>query len=198
MTQDNKSNFRPLPFLLMIVVLIALAAGGWWVKTHSTDTLNTAGITTPSTGQTGIDATQHELTLYLPNNNAMLEKSSVAAPTGTASDFVSQAKAAIAVMQEKSPDDFPSGTQLLDVKTGGDGTAVLNFNAKFTDGQFWQGSARTNMTIYSIVNTITAISADDFQAQQVQFQVEGKPIEVLGEFDAHDPLEPDMQWVDQH
>jgi hypothetical protein len=54
------------------------------------------------------------------------------------------------------------------------------------------------MGTYSIVNTITALPADDFKAQQVQFFIEGKPIAVLGELDVQDPLKPDMQWLQKN
>jgi hypothetical protein len=199
MTPDNQTNFRPLPIVVMVLILAAVAVGGWWLKNHPTSpTLNTATMPTSSFPAQTSSQEPVELTLFVPNDNAMLEKHSVKDSIGSSAHFADLAKDAFTLLQEKAPDNFPAGTKLLDVKTNDDGTAVLNFNSKFNDSSFWHGSARTLMGTYSIVNTITAIPADDFRAQQVQFQVEGKPIAVLGELDVNDPLKPEMQWVQQN
>lgn len=198
MTQDNPTNFRPLPIVLMVLILAAVAFGGWWLKQQPpSPVINSAGVTTlPQSNTQTLEDTQ--LTLFVPNDNAMLEKQTVPATESTSASFTDLAKYAISLLLKKAPDVFPAGTQLLDVKTGDNGTAILNFNSKFNDSSFWHGSALTLMGTYSVVNTITAISADDFKAQQVQFQVEGKPLAVLGELDVQDPLKPDMQWVQKN
>lgn len=199
MTQDNQIKFRPLPVVLMVLILSTVALGGWWLKNQPpSPTLNAAGMTTPPSSAITPDQKQIELTLFIPNDNAMLEKHSVEDSIGTSMHFADLAKDAFTLLMKKAPDNFPKGTRLLDVKTGNSGTASLNFNAKFNSPNFWHGSALTLMATYSIVNTITALPADDFLAQRVQFLVEGKPITVLGGLDVHDPLEPDMQWVQKN
>jgi len=199
MTQDNSNNFRPLPVILMVVILAAIASGGWWLKTHRpTTSANAVQINPPTTPVETSDKKSISLTLYIPNDNAMLEKHSVKDSIGSSAHFADLAKNACSLLQEKAPDNFPKGTKLIDVKTKPDGTAILNFNSKFNDSSFWNSSALALMGTYSIVNTITAIPADDFKAQQVQFQVEGKPIVVLGELDVSDPLKPETQWVQKN
>lgn len=196
MTQDNQTNFRPLPVILMVLILAAVALGGWWLKNQPpAPVINSAGMIAPSEPGTPTNTEEVSLTLFVPNDDAMLEKQTQNDVKSTSTHFADLAKSAFSLLLQKAPDNFPQGTQLLDVKTGEDGTAILNFNSRFNDPSFWHGSALTLMATYSIVNTITAIPADDFKAQQVQFQVEGKPLAVLGQLDVLDPLKPEMQWV---
>ena len=77
-----------------------------------------------------------------------------------------------------------------------DGSNVVeaNFNDKFAQPDFWQGSTQTQMTVYSLVNTLAAVDNPEKQVR-VRFLVEGKPVEFLGELDAKDPFEPDMALV---
>lgn len=197
MTQDSTPKFRPLPALLMVLILAALAVGGWWLKTQPPSSpSNTAppakSLNPPNTSQ------KVTLTLYLPNANAMLEKHTTEEALATPLHFKNLAPVAFSLLQKEAPGDFPAGTKLLGVQTQGKDVAVLNFNSNFNAPAFWQGSSRTLMTVYSIVNTITALPADDFKAQEVLFLVDGKPIEVLGDLEVHDPLKPDQQWVEQH
>jgi spore germination protein GerM len=199
MTQDNQNKVRPLPVVLMVLILAAVALGGWWLKNQPpSPVINAAGMNVPPPLNTVPNKKQIELTLFIPNDNAMLEKHSVEDSHGTSAHFADLARNAFSLLLEKAPANFPAGTKLLDVKTNNNGTDVLNFNSKFSDSNFWHGSALSLMGTYSIVNTITALPADDFKAQRVQFLVEGKPITVLGELDVHDPLEPDMQWVQKN
>lgn len=199
MTQDNPTNFRPLPVVLMVLILAAVALGGWWLKSQPpSPVLNTAGMTTPSPEVKAPNNKNITLTLFIPNDNAMLEKHAVTDTNRTSAHFADLAQNAFALLLQKAPANFPKETKLINVKTNPDGTAILNFNSKFNDSSFWHGSALTLMGTYSIVNTMTALPADDFKAQQVQFQVEGKPIAVLGGLDVHDPLKPDMQWVQKN
>lgn len=196
MTTDNQPRFRALPLVLMVLVLAALAAGGWWLKSRPTNPIqNTAGVLAPIPSSNNIPPQHVSITLYLPNANAMLEKHVVEA--NVSQHFKPLAKKAIALMMEKSPDNFPTGTKLLDVETGTNDVATINFNENFTDNSFWQGSARTMMTVYSIVNTIADLSADDFNAQKVKIVVNGESPEVLGALEVNDPLTPDMQLVAQ-
>ena len=199
MTQDNSHNVRPLPVVLIVIILAVIAVGGWWVKSRPVAPSTASNIpqtTTPLPTQPAKQQT--ELTLYVPNDSAMLEKQTDKVTVDSSSPFEDLAKKAFALLQQKAPKNYPNGAELLDVKTGKDGTAILNFNSNFKNASFWQGSTRTLIGIYSIVNTVTAIPADDFKAQQVEFQVEGKPIAVLGELDVSDPLKSEMQWVQKN
>lgn len=196
MTQDNQTNFRPLPVILMVLILATVALGGWWLKSHPF--ANTAQINQSIQPVKTPDKKPTSLTLFIPNENAMLEKHTLQIEGNTSTHFADLSKFAFSTLMKKAPYNFPKGTELLDVKTKDDGTAILDFNSKFADAKFWQGSATTMMGTYSIVNTITALPADDFKAQQVQFLIEGKPIAVLGELDVQDPLKPDMQWLQKN
>jgi hypothetical protein len=196
MTQDNQTNFRPLPVILVVLILAVVAFGGWWLKSHPL--ASTATTVQPVQPVTPPEKKPVSLTLFIPNENAMLEKHTLTLNDATSTHFSDLAKIAFAALKQKAPYNFPKGTELLDVKTKDDGTAILDFNSKFADTGFWQGSATTTMGTYSIVNTITALPADDFKAQQVQFYIEGKPIAVLGELDVQDPLKPDMQWLQKN
>jgi len=199
MTQDNQTNFRPLPVILMVLILAAVALGGWWLKTQQAESSATKIPITSSVPPVKTpDKNAHSLTLYIPNENAMLEKHPLKLEDGTSTHFADLSKLAFSTLMQKVPYNFPKGTKLLHVKTGDNGIAILDFNSNFNDASFWHGSSTTLMAVYSIVDTITTLPADDFKAQQVQFLIEGKPIAVLGELDMQDPLKPDMQWVQKN
>lgn len=183
----------------MVLILATVGIGGWMLKNKPPATsANTLQLNPPAQSMVVPEKKQVSITLYVPNENAMLERRPFELELTNSSHFSDLAKIAFATLMKKAPYNFPKGTKLLNVTTKDDGTALLDFNSNFTDPSFWQGSATTMMGTYSIVNTITALPTEDFKAQQVQFLVEGKPIAVLGELDVQDPLKPDMQWLQKN
>lgn len=143
-----------------------------------------------------------KLTLFVPNENGELQRSVVThpdllnseLPTATDTAFSVLAAGSLGLLFKKAPENFPPGTKLLgSPKLEGD-VARVNLSKEFQQPEFWQGSTQTQMTVYSIVNTVAAES-DDTKPVKVQFLVEGKPIDVLGELDVSEPLEPDMTLV---
>jgi len=133
--------------------------------------------------------------LFVPNDNGELVARQVEGemilPADPQEARAVQARATVQELMQAAPEDFPAGTQLHGAKAEGE-TIQLDFNDKFTQRDFWQGSARTMATIYAIVNSVTA-SVDG--AQNVQFLVDGHPIELLGEMDASEPFEPKDEMV---
>lgn len=198
MNQKSKI-LRLLPAALVVVILVAIALGAWLIKARPAAVEHIAdGSAATATSKPQQQQEESDPSLFLPNEDAVLEKTPIDKKDLPSSKFKDQAKSAIELIQRQSPNDLPPGTKLLDVQTNNNGTATLNFNSAFANDDFWYGSARTITTLYSIVNTVASLQADDFKASQIQFLVEGKTVEVLGEFDVHDPLKPDMQWVKQN
>ena len=77
---------------------------------------------------------------------------------------------------------LPKGTQLLGA-TLKDGVVTVNLNGAFRTN-FPKSSAASILAVYSIVDTLTSLPGVD----TVAFQIEGKPVSVLGEFDLSQPL----------
>jgi len=125
-------------------------------------------------------------------------------------DDAISADRALRLMLKAAPGDFPSGTRLVDQKTERPKTplqriavrsnmdrclATVNLSKQFENPDFWQGSTRTISTIYAIVNTVSKTVGSECDETKVQLLIEGKPASTLGEFDASDPIEPDMSLV---
>jgi spore germination protein GerM len=117
-------------------------------------------------------------------------------PTAPDTAFSLLAADSLRLLFKKAPENFPPGTKLIDSpKLDGDAVRV-NLSKEFQTPEFWQGSTQTQMTVYSIVNTVAAVeSGDDTKPLKVLFLVDGKPVDVLGELDVSEPLEPDMTLV---
>jgi hypothetical protein len=153
---------------------------------------------TPSTNGTPV-----KLTLFVPNENGELQQSVVTdpallnteLPTAPSTHFSVVAATALRLLLKKAPENFPTGTKLLAAPKLEDDVVRLNLSKEFQQPEFWQGSAQTQMTVYSIVNTVAAVESGDTKPVKVQLLVEGKPLDVLGEFDVSEPMEPDMTLV---
>lgn len=86
---------------------------------------------------------------------------------------------------------LPSGTTLLEATVSADGIATINLSKEFK-ANFGGGSTEEQMTIYSIVNTLTTLP----NVQSVQFLLEGtKHAGILGHLDTHDPIKPDESLI---
>ena len=80
---------------------------------------------------------------------------------------------------------LPEGTVLLEAAVDEEGLAAVNLSADFGEN-FNGGTAGEEMTLYSIVNTLTALPDVD----SVQFLIEGQvEISILGHLDTSVPFE---------
>ena len=85
---------------------------------------------------------------------------------------------------------IPAGTRLLGVEITGK-VAYVDFSKEFVDNHPG-GSAAEIATVYSIVNTLTALEGID----KVAFKVEGKPLALLkGHLDLTEPLGRDASLL---
>lgn len=85
---------------------------------------------------------------------------------------------------------FPKGVKVPDVRIVGT-TAVVNLSKEFVE-KHPGGSTGELLTVYSIVNTLTAIEGID----QVQFNIEGKVVdEFKGHLDFSKPFKADLKYV---
>ncbi len=85
---------------------------------------------------------------------------------------------------------LPQGTKLLAVQVE-NGLATVNFSADLRD-KHSGGSDGENMTVYSIVNSLTKLEGID----RVQILVDGEVIESLaGHIDLREPLEADPYLI---
>ncbi|MCO5385636.1 MAG: GerMN domain-containing protein [Desulfosporosinus sp.] len=79
---------------------------------------------------------------------------------------------------------LPSGTTLLEATVSTDGIATINLSKEFQKN-FGGGSSGEQMTMYSIVNTLTTLS----NVHSVQFLLDGvKHDGILGHLDTRDPI----------
>lgn len=125
-----------------------------------------------------------KLTLYFPNSDA-----TGLVPTERTVE-VKDEEVIKAIFQELAnppaglEKPLPSGTTLLDATVNGDGLATINLSKEFQKN-FGGGSAGEQMTMYSIVNTLTSLP----NINSVQFLLEGaKHDGILGHLDTLDPL----------
>lgn len=87
---------------------------------------------------------------------------------------------------KKAPQWFPKGTRVVDVKDNGKVVTIL-LSPEFGDEKHWsKGERTTQLAVYALVNTVAK------NGKTVALTLEGKPIETLGEFDASDPIEANL------
>ncbi|HLV10307.1 MAG TPA: GerMN domain-containing protein [Halanaerobiales bacterium] len=85
---------------------------------------------------------------------------------------------------------IPEGTKMIDIEVN-NGLARLDFNQALIENH-WGGSTGELLTIYSIVNTMTAFD----EIQHVQITVEGEEIETLaGHMYLKEPLEVNQELI---
>lgn len=128
-------------------------------------------------------------TIYVPGKDDKLHARKVSFPT-----LDTQLKSggtpipALDEIIKLSPQWFPKGTRVEDVKEN-NGVITVLMNPEFGDSKHWQkGEKTTELAVYSIVNTLAK------DGKTVTLTLEGKPISTLGEFDAAGALkaEPDL------
>ncbi|HVF10049.1 MAG TPA: GerMN domain-containing protein [Abditibacteriaceae bacterium] len=219
-TPREKQPVRPpkrslTPWVLLLP--IALLAGGWWMmnrepdepKAPPVDNVVTAPTprpeptVKPTAAKPAPGGDLLKVTVFMPDDNGTLRRRTVTEPdlkitelpTPPSTYYKVVAARAVALLLKQSPQDFPAGTRLISLKqANGSNIVQANFNDKFAQPDFWQGSTQTQMTVYSIVNTLAAVDNPEKKVR-VQFLIEGKPVDILGELDTAEPFEPDMTLV---
>jgi len=125
-----------------------------------------------------------ELTLYFPNSEA-----TGLIPTNRTVEVKDQEVIKAMFIELANPPSglekpLPSATKLLDATVNTDGIATINLSTEFKKN-FGGGSAGEQMTMYSIVNTLTTLP----DVQSVQFLLEGQKHDgILGHLDTRDPI----------
>ena len=141
---------------------------------------------TPPVQSNPSDATQQsvKLTLYFPNSNA----SGLIATDRTVIVKNQEMIKAIFIELATPPSGLekplPSGTTLLGATVSADGVATIDLSTDFKKN-FGGGSSGEQMTMYSIVNSLTTLP----NVQSVQFLLDGKKHDgILGNLDTSVPL----------
>ena len=154
--------------------------------TTAPGTATTTSTPTPSATVSPSDAADKsvKLTLYFPNSDG----TGVIATDRTV--VVKNLETIKAMFKElETPPTglekpLPKGTILLGATVGTDGVATINLSPEFQKN-FGGGSTGEQMTMYSIVNTLTTLE----NVKSVQFLLDGKKQDgILGNLDTSKPL----------
>ena len=154
--------------------------------TTAPETATTTPTSTPSATVSPSDAADKsvKLTLYFPNSDG----TGVIATDRTV--VVKNLETIKAMFKElETPPTglekpLPKGTILLGATVGTDGVATLNLSPEFQKN-FGGGSTGEQMTMYSIVNSLTTLE----NVKSVQFLLDGKKLDgILGNLDTSKPL----------
>lgn len=179
--------------VLTLSILCLLLAGAFLTGCNSSKTQaesssdNTVTPVTPVSPDTNTPepSTQSvKMTLYFPNSDA-----TGLVPTERTVEVKDQ-KIIEAMFKELATPPaglekpLPSGTTLLEAKVSPEGIATINLSQEFQKN-FGGGSAGEQMTVYSIVNTLTTLS----NVHSVQFLLDGvKHDGILGHLDTRNPI----------
>ena len=189
----SRHTFKTLFLTLVTMLLVGIFLTG--CTSTKTTTFKSPGDTTtkalgtaptPSDPVTPLDSTQQlvKLTLYFPNADA----SGLIATDRTVvvkdQEVIKTMFIELATPPSGLEKPLPLGTTLLGATVSADGVATINLSTDFQKN-FGGGSAGEQMTMYSIVNTLTTLP----NVQSVQFLLDGKKQDgILGHLDTSTPL----------
>lgn len=126
-----------------------------------------------------------KLTLYFPNSDATGLVATERTVEVKNEEVIQAIFRELAVPPAGLEKPLPAGTTLLSAAVNGDGLATIDLSTEFQKN-FGGGSAGEQMTMYSIVNTLTSLP----NINSVQFLLNGaKHDGILGHLDTLDPLE---------
>ena len=141
---------------------------------------------TPSAPVTPVAPTQEsvKLTLYFPNADASgliaTERTVVVKDSAVIKSMFEELKTPPKGMEKP----LPEGTTLLGAIVSKEGVATIDLSSDFKKN-FAGGSTGEQMTMYSIVNTLTTLPS----VTSVQFLLDGKKLDgILGNLDTSTPL----------
>ncbi len=136
-------------------------------------------------------------TIYVPGKDDLLHAQKVSR-MAIDSQLKSGGNGAPALQEiiEHAPQYFPPGAKINDWKE--DAKAItVDLNSAFDKPQFWsqKGEKTTELAVYSLVNSAakTTGAGGASAAKPVQFTIEKKPAQTLGEFDVSDQLKPETR-----
>lgn len=182
-------NNRSLKSLVLSIVCLLLAGtfltGCNLTKTQagkSSDNITTPSppVETPSESSPG----SVKLTLYYPDSQAMGLVAANRMVEVTDQDIIIAMFKELAIPPTGLEKLLPQGTILLSSSVSADGIAMIDLSQEF-QANFGGGSAEEQLTLYSIVNTLTTLP----NIHSVQFLIEGqKHPGILGHIDTSEPL----------
>ena len=187
-----KKKFSLAVFVVLTILLLSLISGCGLTKTKVTDPTNkpvtesTPPVGTTTEGKTAADTKPVptvKLTLYFPNQDA-----SWLIPVERNASVPEQEVIKTIFKELASPppnfsSSLPKGTTLIEA-TVKDGIATLNLSKEFQKN-FNGGTSAEQMTLFSIVNSLTTLS----NVQNVRFLLEGqKQDAILGHMDTSVPI----------
>lgn len=208
--RNPDSDPKKSPQKLLLILPVILVGGILWMMMRKSEESVTP--VTPLVGNrpTGNRATPPivkdpaatkllpaKLTIFVPNDNAELERQMVDNPVKQSNgdpnqDYIQMAGAAMKLLEKKAPDLLPAGSFLGPVRREGD-MVTVDFSKKWYDMPQWsQGSARATLTQDAIVNTLAMIDEKRAGSIKVQFLQDGKLATTFGELDLKDPLTPNL------
>ena len=136
-------------------------------------------------------------TVYVPGQDEMLHAHKVSR-MGIDSQLKSGGNGAPALQEiiEKAPQFFPPGAKVNNWKED-DKSITVDLNSAFDKPQFWsqKGEKTTELAVYSLVNSAAKTTGAEgtSAAKPVQFTIEKKPAQTLGEFDVEGEIKPEMR-----
>jgi spore germination protein GerM len=215
LSNQDKAPTRTSPRAPWVLILpLALAAGVLLQQSQNTDNANVTFNNVPTSVQSPTPTSDNlrgkpaTYALFVPDDNGDLRRETVVdrnyfiSADALAEDFkkvrAETATRAIQILMKRHPDDFPKGAQLNAATIDDNDVTVLDFNKSFSDSTFWQGETRTLASSYALVNTAieSQKSATGEKGKgEVQFLIEGKPLQNLGELDTQSPLKTDLKMV---
>lgn len=197
-------NKRSLKSLVFIIVL-TLLTGAFLIGCNSTQTQVEKPSDNPSTppentetpstppGETPSTPTPQsiEVTLYYPNDQASGLVAAKRNVSATDQELIKAIFQELATPPSGSEKPIPSGTKLLSSSVSTDGIATIDLSQEFQTN-FNGGSAGEQMTLYSIVNTLTTLP----NINSVQFLLAGdKHPGILGHIDTSEPIKADKGLI---
>ncbi|KUO72995.1 MAG: spore gernimation protein [Desulfosporosinus sp. BRH_c37] len=195
----SRHMFKTLLFTIVTILLAGIVLAGCNL-TKSTvkstnDTTTKAPETTPAPPApvTPSSSTQQslKLTLYFPNADASGLVATERTVVVKDQEVIKTMFIELANPPSGLEKPLPPGTTLLDATVSTDGIATIDLSTDFQKN-FGGGSAAEQMTMYSIVNTLTTLP----NVHSVQFLLNGKKHDgILGHLDTSSPLKSNKSLI---
>lgn len=184
----------------ILLAAVAMAAVLIWVRSSRTPVPPSpppvpTPAATPLATQAAVPTT---VEVFVPDADGRLQRRKVRIKAAAEPSMTQRARLAAQHLLSHAAGNFPPGTRLMDFAGTGSpirqrgGVVEVNFNQAFLNNEFWQGETRVQAGVYAIVNTLATAEG---KQSKVQLLVEGKPLDVIGEMDVHDPIAPDLSLV---
>ncbi|MBW3635917.1 MAG: GerMN domain-containing protein [Armatimonadetes bacterium] len=125
-------------------------------------------------------------TIFVPGDDALHPKKVSRSTLDTQLRSGGNPTPALDEIIKTAPQWFPKGARVEDVKENS-GVVTVLLSPQFGNEKHWsKGERITELAIYSLVNTVAK------EGKKVELTIEGKPMTTLGQFDASEPLEANL------